>query len=65
MPTHKFRIGQNVFLTPSLGLNLPVGACIITKQLPECDGEYEYRVKSIDEPHERVVRESQMRLVGD
>ena len=65
MPIHRFHIGQTVFLTPSLGLNIPGGACIITKQLPERDGEYEYRVRIINEPHERVVSESQMRLAGD
>jgi hypothetical protein len=32
----------------------------ITKRLPERDGEFEYRIKSINEPHERVVRESQL-----
>ena len=62
MPIHRFHIGQTVFLTPSLGLNIPGGACIITKQLPEREGEYEYRVRSINEPHERVVRESQMKI---
>jgi hypothetical protein len=28
--------------------------------LPERDGELEYRIKSVNEPHERVVRESQL-----
>jgi hypothetical protein len=28
--------------------------------LPERDGEFEYRVKSVNEPHERVVVESQL-----
>jgi hypothetical protein len=28
--------------------------------MPQRDGEFEYRVKSINEPHERVVRESQL-----
>jgi hypothetical protein len=39
MPIHKFQIGQTVFLSPSLGLNVPGGAYIVTKQLPERDGE--------------------------
>jgi hypothetical protein len=29
--------------------------------MPERDGEFEYRVRSTYEPHERVVRESQLR----
>jgi hypothetical protein len=55
---HKFKIGQNVYLEHSL--NVPSGAYVVTKRLPERDGEFEYRIKSLNEPHERVVRESQL-----
>jgi hypothetical protein len=55
MPTYKFQIGQTVFL-PSL--SIPGGAYIVTKKLPEHNGEY--RVKSANELHERVVRESDL-----
>jgi hypothetical protein len=58
MATHKFQIGQTVFLTPSLAI--PGGAYVVTKRLPERDGEFEYRVKNANEPHERVVREGQL-----
>jgi hypothetical protein len=60
MPTHKFQIGQTAFLTASL--NVPGGAYIVTRKLPERDGEFEYRVKSAREPNERVVREIQRAL---
>ena len=60
MPDHKFRVGQIVQLLRSSSRNLPGGVFKITKQLPESAGEYEYRVKSINEPHERVVRESEL-----
>ena len=60
MPTYKFQIGQTVFIIPSSYLNIPGGAYIVTKKLPERDGEFEYRVKSVNEPHERVVRESEL-----
>jgi hypothetical protein len=33
---------------------------VVTKQLPQNAGEYEYRIKSINEAHERVVRESEL-----
>ncbi|MGA8696233.1 MAG: hypothetical protein WB689_20775 [Xanthobacteraceae bacterium] len=56
---HKFNIGQAVFLERSLAV--PGGACVITRRLPEHDGEFEYRIKSVKEPHERVVRESQLK----
>jgi hypothetical protein len=60
MPTHKFQIGQSAFLTPSLSRNIPGGAYIITKKLPEHNGEFEYRVRSVNESYERVVRESEL-----
>jgi hypothetical protein len=60
MPTHKFKIGQIVFLRPSLARNVPGGVYIITKRLPERDGEFEYQVRSGNEQHERVARESEL-----
>ena len=56
MPTHKFQIGQTVFLNPSLALNVPGGAYIVTKKFPERDGEFVYQVKSAHEPHERCAK---------
>jgi hypothetical protein len=32
----------------------------VTRQLPERNGEFEYRVKSRNEPHERIVKESEL-----
>jgi hypothetical protein len=58
MPSHKYRIGQVVQLIPSISRNVPGGSFEITKQLPESGGEFEYRIKSMNEQHERVVRES-------
>ena len=60
MPVYKFQIGQTVFLPASLSQNVPGGAYIVTKKLPEHNGEFAYRVKSVNEPHERVVRESDL-----
>ena len=65
MPTHKFKIGQKVFLRPSRDLNTPGGSYIIIKRLPVRDGDFEYRVKSVNEPYERVISENQLRLAGD
>jgi hypothetical protein len=60
---HKFNIGQTVFLERYLErpLGASGGAYVITKRLPERDGEFEYRIKSVNEPHERAVRESQLK----
>jgi len=55
---HIFHIGQTVFLEQSIAA--PGGAYVVTKRLPERYGEFEYRIKSASEPHERVVRESEL-----
>jgi len=58
MSVHKFKIGETVFLEGSL--NVLGGAYVIIRQLPERNGEHEYQIKSAREPHDRVVRESQL-----
>ncbi len=63
MPTHKFKPYQIVLLETSLSQNIRGGAYMITKQMPERDGECEYCVKSINEPYERVVREGLLRKI--
>ena len=40
--------------------NAARGAYEIMAQLPERDGQFEYRIKSRGEPHERVVKESDL-----
>jgi hypothetical protein len=58
---HKFKIGERLFPVRSVGLNVPDGAYVVVKRLPMRDGEFEYQIKSVTEPDERVVRESQLR----
>jgi hypothetical protein len=41
---HKFKIGDTVFLEGSL--NVPSGAYVIIRQLPERNGECEYQIKN-------------------
>jgi hypothetical protein len=57
---HKFKIGQRLF-PARVASNVPHGAYIIVKRLPERDGECEYQIRSVVNPDERVVRESQLR----
>jgi hypothetical protein len=61
MPAHKFHVGEIVQLSPSTIRNVPGGSYTVAKQLPASSGEFEYRIKSMNEPHERVVRESNLR----
>jgi hypothetical protein len=65
MPNYKFKRGQIVVLGRSLGLNIPGGSYTVVKRMPLRDGDFEYRVRSTNEPYERVVRESQLRNVGN
>ena len=58
---HKFKIGQHLFPARSVGLNVSDGAYVIVKRLRERDGEFEYQIKNLAEPDERVVRESQLK----
>ena len=60
MPLYKFQIGQTVFLTATMRRNILGSAYIVTRKLPEHNGEFEYRVKSANELHERVVGESEL-----
>jgi hypothetical protein len=45
MPSHKFRIGEIVMVTPAISRNVPGGAYEVTKQLPHNGREFEYRIK--------------------
>ena len=63
MPSHKFHVRQLVQLNLSISRNVPRGSYEITKKLPEREGEFEYRIKSMSEPHEHVARESELRGV--
>jgi hypothetical protein len=44
----------------AIGRNVPGGAYEVIKQLPYNGREFEYRVKSASEEHERVMRESEL-----
>jgi hypothetical protein len=58
---HKFKLRQTVFLQPtSLNRGAAPGAYEVTKQLPERDGQLEYRIKSSNEPHERAVKDNEI-----
>jgi hypothetical protein len=60
MPSHKFHIGEIVMVKPAFGRNVPGGAYEVIKQLPHNGREFEYRIKSAGEEHERVAGESEL-----
>jgi hypothetical protein len=60
--SHKFHIGQLVEFRPRKGspISAARGAYEILKQLPERDGELQYRIKNAAEEDERVALESEL-----
>jgi hypothetical protein len=62
--TTQFRPGQTVRLSRGLALKSAAdGEYKIVRQLPENGAEQQYRIKSSREPHERVVKESDLEKV--
>jgi hypothetical protein len=59
MPLHKFKVGDIVAINPMIGRFVPGGIFEVIKQLPGSN-EPEYRIKSANEPHERLARESEL-----
>ena len=60
MAIHKFSVGQKVEMVP-LGAFSPRGVFEIVRLLPPSEGEFQYRIKSVGEPHECVAKESLLR----
>jgi len=64
MATHKFRVGEKVQFLAGLGVRFATSEIYeIVQQLPESDGEYQYKIRSVGDPHLRVAKESQLRRV--
>jgi hypothetical protein len=62
--TPQFRSGQTVRLSRGLPFKSAAdGDYKIVRQLPDNGGEQQYRIKSVREPHERVVKESDLEKV--
>ena len=62
---HKFHLGQAVEYHPRGGTWAVRGTYVVTTKLPERDGEFEYRIRSALEEHERMVRENELTPVSE
>ena len=60
MPSHKFHVGESVIVRPAISRNVRGEVYEVTKQRPHNGREFEYRIKSANEEHERVARESEL-----
>jgi hypothetical protein len=58
MSGHKYKIGQ---LVDYLGRERASGVYQITQLLPPEGEAFQYRIKNVTEPHERVAKESELR----
>jgi hypothetical protein len=62
--SHRFRSGQTVRLNQnSSNRSAAMGDYKVIRLLPESGGELQYMIKSAREPHERVVRESDLQTL--
>jgi hypothetical protein len=58
---HKFRVGQTVHYTSGpFGRGGTSGFYKVIQLLPPEGGDHQYRIKSANEPHERIAKESQL-----
>jgi hypothetical protein len=60
MPDHAFKIGQMVDYRGPSRYTSAAGHYQVTRRLPSDEGQYQYRIKSPAETHERVVKESEL-----
>lgn len=61
MPAHVYRIGATVHFTPGASdQNDQRGSFRVLRHLPAEGADNQYRIKSMVDGHERVVRESQL-----
>jgi hypothetical protein len=61
MSNHKFKVGQTVSYTSRfIGAIATHAIFKVTQLLPPEGDEFQYRIKSVSEPHERVAKESQL-----
>lgn len=64
MPDHRFAIGQSVRMKGRIGLSPKTAETFrITGKLPAKDNSPQYRMRSDDERHERVITEDSLEAV--
>lgn len=62
---HKFKVGQSVnYNSGPFGALRGSGIYTVTQLLPPEANDYQYKIKSAAEPHERVAKESQLDREG-
>ena len=64
VPSHRFKVGQTVVAPTISGPSamIPRGQHLIVRLLPVSGRDPQYRIRSSVDGHDRVVKESQIRL---
>lgn len=63
---HKYRVGQDLYVLPNYGASTrKAGACTVIKLLPYEGRTLQYRVQLMHENTERIVAESDLRLLDE
>ena len=65
MDAHRYRVGQTVHFVKSSRIGIgaaPDGNFQVVGLLPEYHGNFQYRVKSTSDGHERIVTEGEIVL---
>ena len=65
MDAHRYRVGQTVHFVKSSRIGIgaaPGGNFRVVGLLPEYHGNFQYRVKSTNDGHERIVTEGEIVL---
>jgi hypothetical protein len=60
MDAHKFRAGERVTMTSSRARATPKGSFEVVRLMPPERGNYQYRIRSVTDGHERVVLENEL-----
>jgi hypothetical protein len=61
MSDHKFKVGQTVsYLSGSRGSGSRNDLFKIMQCLPPQGGDYQYRIRGANEPHDRMAKESEL-----
>lgn len=61
MPAYNYQVGQVVEAAKSIFSVIPAGRYEIVRRMPPTvGGENQYRIKSLHDGHERVVKESDL-----
>ena len=55
---HRFKVGETVFYTSGVGSSRRSDVFTIMQRLPAEGGNYQYRIKSADEPFDRVSKKA-------